>query len=173
MQTSYPPARRPIHDAEGSKTGWPRCELDFAAHPRTVVHPMHASLDTGTPPPNRVELTSATDEIAIVALIGEHDLGHYEALKVVLARAAIRARNVIVDLSECAFIDSTTISLLLYASRVTTRYSGGFVVVITPGYGAVARLAELSRLDQVLSIQPSREAAMTSFESRRASDSAS
>ena len=83
-------------------------------------------LDTynGTPPPNRVELTSAADDIAIVSLIGEHDVSHYDSLKIVLARAAIRAPNVIVDLSECQFVDSTAISLLLHGSRVITRYGG-------------------------------------------------
>jgi anti-anti-sigma factor len=133
------------------------------------------SLDTynGTPPPNRVELTSAAEDIAIVALIGEHDVSHYDSLKIVLARAAIRAPNVIVDLSECRFIDSTVISLLLHGSRVMTRYGGAFSVVVPARPGPVARLAELSRLAEMISVHASLEAAMASFESRRVSDFAS
>jgi anti-anti-sigma factor len=130
-------------------------------------------LETGTPPPNRVELTSAADDVAVVALIGEHDPSHYASLKVVMANAAIRARCLVVDLSECSFIDSTTISLLLYARDVTMRYGGGLAVVIAPGHGAVSGLAEHTRLPDVLSIQPSLEAAMACFDSRRISDSAS
>src|SRR3954452_18538733 len=74
---------------------------------------MMLDLETGPPPPNRVELTSVARDMALVALIGEHDLGHYETLKAVLARAALRAPNVVVDLSECAFVDSTVLQLML------------------------------------------------------------
>jgi anti-anti-sigma factor len=129
--------------------------------------------DTAIPtPPDRVELTSAADDIAIVALIGEHDVGHYDSLKTVLERAAIRAPNVIVDLSECRFIDSTTISLLLHASRVITRYSGGFAVVVPARPGPVSRLAELTRLAEMISVHRSLESAVASVESTRFSDSA-
>ena len=90
-----------------------------------------------------------------------------------LARAAIRAPNVIVDLSECRCIDSTTISLLVHASRVMTRYGGAFAVVVTPQPGLVSRLAELSRLAEMISIHASLDAAMASVDSRRFSDFAS
>jgi anti-anti-sigma factor len=126
-----------------------------------------------SPPPNRLELTSATDEIAVVRLIGEHDLGQFESLKAALAEAVTRARNVVVDLSECAFFDSTTISLLLHAHDMTTRDSGEFAVVIDPRLGPVSRLAKLVHLEEMLSIQPSLEAAIASFVPRHSSNSAS
>jgi anti-anti-sigma factor len=122
--------------------------------------------DTATPPPNRLEIISATDEVAVVALIGEHDMGRYEPLKAALARAAIRAPNVVVDLTQCAFIDSTTLTLLLHADDVMTRDSRGFAVVIPAHEGSVSRLAELVRLAEMLSTHPSLEAAMASFKSR-------
>ena len=71
---------------------------------------------------NRVVLEMHSDSVAIVSLFGEHDLGHYEQLKVAFDTAAVRRRNLVVDLSGCAFIDSTVISLLLTRSarsRVT------------------------------------------------------
>jgi anti-anti-sigma factor len=120
-------------------------------------------LDNGTPQPNRVELTSATRDIAVVALIGEHDLGQYERLKAALARAAVRAPKVVVDLSECAFIDSTTIALLLHSQAVLSEASGSFALVIDPEPGPVSRLAELVHLDQMLTVHPSLERAITSF----------
>ena len=127
---------------------------------------MH-QVDTGAPPPNRLEIVSATDEVAVVALIGEHDLGRYEPLKAALARAATRAPNVVVDLSECAFIDSISISLLLHASDITNRDKRGFAVVIPAEPGPVSRLAELVHLAEMLSIHRSLEAAMASFGSER------
>jgi anti-anti-sigma factor len=120
-------------------------------------------LDNRTPPPNRVELTSAARDIAVVALIGEHDLGHYESLKAALAGAAVRAPNVVVDLSECAFIDSNTIPLLLHSQDVLSEASGSFAVVIDPEPGPVSRLAELVRLDEMLVVHPSLERAITSL----------
>jgi anti-anti-sigma factor len=124
------------------------------------------SLDTGTPPPNRVELASAASDIAVVALIGEQDLGQYETLKTALARATVRAPKVIVDLTECTFIDSMTLSLMLHAQAVTTKARGAFAVVIDPRPGPVSRLSALVRLDQMLSVHPSLKAAVASFESR-------
>lgn len=124
---------------------------------------MMLELDTGPPPPDRVELTSVARDVALVALIGEHDLGHYETLKSVLARAAVRAPNVVVDLSECAFIDSTVLQLMLHTHAVTSKAGGTFAVVIAPEPGAVARLAELVRLDLILPVHPSLDAAIASF----------
>jgi anti-anti-sigma factor len=125
---------------------------------------MTVEFDTGTPP-NRVELTSPSAEVAVVALIGEHDLGRYETLAAVLARAAVRAPNVIVDLTHCAFIDSTTISLLLNTHAFVTGAGGGLCVVIAPEPGAVSRLAELVRLDSMIAVHASLDAAMESLDS--------
>jgi anti-anti-sigma factor len=121
------------------------------------------SLDTGTPPPNRVELASAARDVAVVALFGEHDLGHHEGLKSVLSRAAIRAPYVIMDLAECAFIDATTVALMLHTNNVMGKAGGGFAVVIPPQLGPVSRVAELVRLAEMLSIHPSLESALASF----------
>jgi anti-anti-sigma factor len=128
------------------------------------------SIDSRTPPPNRVELASAGRDIAVVALIGEHDLGHYETLRTVLARAAVRAPSLIVDLSDCVFIDSTTIGVLLQTRELTGRLGGEFALVIDPAPGSVSRLARLAHLDEIFSIQPSLDAATTSIESKRFSD---
>jgi anti-anti-sigma factor len=126
---------------------------------------MTVELETGTPPPNRVELSSATCDIAVVALIGEHDLGRYDTLAAILARATVRAPYVIVDLSECEFIDSTTVGLLLHTHTVTSRHRGGFAVVIAPEPGPVSRVAELVHLDQLMTVHSSLEAAIASFDS--------
>src|SRR3979409_834583 len=101
------------------------------------------SLDTGTPPPNRVELASAACDVAVVALFGAHDLGGHEGLKSVLSRAAIRAPYVIMDLAECAFIDATTVALMLHTNNVMSKAGGGFAVVIPPQPGPVSRVAAL------------------------------
>jgi anti-anti-sigma factor len=122
-------------------------------------------VDSGSSQPNRVEITCATDDVAVVTLFGEHDLGRYETLMAALASAVRRAPNVVVDLSQCAFVDSTTLTLLLHTQDIISKDDGGFAVVIPPDAGSVARLADLVNLGEMLPILPSLEAATTSFRS--------
>jgi anti-anti-sigma factor len=130
-------------------------------------------LDTGSPPPNRVEISTATDDVAVVTLFGEHDLGRYETLMAALAEAVRRAPSVVVDLSECAFVDSTTLTVLLHTQSITSKDSGGFAVVIPADSGSVARLAELVNLGEMLSVLPSLDAAIASVEPGRRSGTTS
>lgn len=102
--------------------------------------------------------------VAIVPLVGEHDLSGYESLKAALARAAIRAPNVIVDLSRCYFIDCTVIRLLLDAQTVVVRDEGGFGVALPAGPNAVTRIAELVALSRRVPTYPSVAAAMESMQ---------
>lgn len=97
--------------------------------------------------PDRIEIEFHSAGLAIVSLVGEHDLGRYEHLKDALDTAAERRRNMIVDLTPCAFIDSTTISLLLRAQGEVTSDGGRFALVtpIEPR-SAVRRTAELMNL---------------------------
>jgi anti-anti-sigma factor len=86
-------------------------------------------------------VNTQTATVAIVPVIGEHDLSGYEPLKAVLARAAIQAPNVIVDLSHCDFIDAAVIGLLLDAHSVVARDAGSFRVARPAEPSAVTRVA--------------------------------
>jgi anti-anti-sigma factor len=114
--------------------------------------------------PNTVEIKNATSSVAIVSLIGDHDLGEYETLKVALARAAIRAPNLVADLSRCAFIDSTVIGLLIHSERVVARNRGRLVVALPAQPSPVTRVAQLVHLSEVLPTYDSLDAALASFE---------
>ena len=70
--------------------------------------------------------------IAVVHVRGEIDLASGPAVREALARASgPRGTAVLVDLSECLFIDSTGVSLLLNASRRLIR-AGGDLAVVCP-----------------------------------------
>lgn len=114
--------------------------------------------------PNTVEITTATPSVSIVSLVGDHDLGEYESLKVAFARAAIRAPNLVADLSRCAFIDSTVIGLLLHAERLVAKDRGRLVVALPAQAGPVTRVAELVRLSELLPTFVSVEAALASLD---------
>jgi anti-anti-sigma factor len=125
---------------------------------------MTLPLDSGTPPPNRVELSSAARDVAAVALVGEHDLDGYENLRTVFARAAIRAPNVLIDLSACEFIDSTVISMVLHTETIVTRDGGTLVVALPAERNSVSRLAEVIKLGQLVPTFASVAAALASFD---------
>jgi anti-anti-sigma factor len=120
--------------------------------------------------PNTVEVRSAPASIAIVSLVGEHDLGEYEQLQVAFERAAVRGRNVLVDLSRCEFIDSTMIGVLLHAQSVVAADQGRFAIALPSEPNAVTRVAEMVHLGELAPIYASVEEALSSFAAPEASE---
>ena len=113
---------------------------------------------------NGVEITMASASIAVISLRGEHDLAGYEPLRTGFARAAIHGANVIVDLSDCEFIDSTVISLILHTETIVARDGGRLVVALPAEENAVTRVAALIKLAERLPTYASFDAAFASFQ---------
>jgi anti-anti-sigma factor len=99
-----------------------------------------------------VETDFPTASVAIVRLIGEHDLGAYEPLKEALETAAARRRHVFIDLSRCAFIDSTVVCLLLHAQGEVVSDRGQFGLILPQEAGPVRRIADIMGLAQMFPI---------------------
>jgi len=112
---------------------------------------------------SRIELETPSAAVAVVSLIGEHDLAEYESLKKTLDLAASRRRHVIVDLSDCAFVCSTVVSLLLHVQGEVVSDGGRFGVVIPPDCGAVSRVAELMGFESLFPVHASLETARSSL----------
>ena len=70
---------------------------------------------------------------------------------VVLSNEGIN--NLIVDLTEVEYIDSSGLSAILTANRVF-KSNGGSMVVTGLQHPAVKKLIEISRLDTVISVVP-------------------
>ena len=83
-----------------------------------------------------VKVEFASNDTAVVALVGEHDLHSRAALRATLAYAA-EGRNLLVDLSRCTFVDSAIISLLLATQRTLERADGRCELIIPPEAGYV------------------------------------
>ena len=113
---------------------------------------------------NGVEITMASASIAVISLRGEHDLAGYGPLRTGFARAAIHGANVIVDLSDCEFIDSTVISMLLRTETIVARDGGRLVVALPAEQNAVTRAAALINLAELLPTYASFDAAFASFQ---------
>ena len=67
-------------------------------------------LDKGT-----VEVGHLEPDLAIVTLRGEHDISTRDELGLAFDEASAHA-NLLIDLTDCSFIDSTVINLLLKAA---------------------------------------------------------
>jgi anti-sigma B factor antagonist len=91
------------------------------------------------------------DGVATVAVAGEADLYTAPELKGALSTALDGgATNVLVDLSDATFIDSTTLGVLIGAVR-RLRPLGGTVAIVCSDPN-ICRIFEITRLDQVFPI---------------------
>ena len=110
----------------------------------------------------RVEVAYPSGALALVTLVGEQDVSLHKALGDALNLAAARRRHVIVDLSDCAFIDSTVVMLLIAARDAVTAGQGQFALVIPTGATRIARVSEVMGLVDVFTIYSNREDAAAS-----------
>lgn len=96
---------------------------------------------------------------------GELDLFAAPELKEAIAQAlADDARDLIVDLTQTVFIDSSGLAVLMLAMRGAQRLDGRLVVI--DAGGSVARTFRIAGLDQILTIVPTREAALAALADR-------
>jgi anti-anti-sigma factor len=110
----------------------------------------------------QVEAHSAT--ASIVTLRGEHDLSSAARIAAALRQAGARG-NVLVDLSQCDFMDSSVISALFRASGdLQTR--GGRLALVIPDdrHGAIRSLFELMSLARLIPTHATRAAAIADLD---------
>ena len=104
--------------------------------------------------PNRVELSCPTGILAVVELVGDHDLGHSGPIGEALDIAAARRCHVVVDLSRCGFLDSSVASLLLAAQAAVGSRGGRFALVVPAEPCTVARTVEVMGLGELFVTYP-------------------
>jgi anti-anti-sigma factor len=95
--------------------------------------------------------TSAPAFVAIVKLLGEHDVS--TAHKIGVALAPIKG-DLLVDLRECDFLDSSVIAVVVEAQQSLQREGHQLEVVVPPGT-AVARTLELVGVSTVIRVRGS------------------
>jgi len=97
--------------------------------------------------------------VFVIALSGEVDLYTAPEFKKQLIDAVTDgARHVIVDLSETTFIDSTTLGVLVGGVRRLREKDGDLSLVCSDRN--VTKIFEITGLNQVFSIAPSRDEAL-------------
>jgi anti-anti-sigma factor len=100
--------------------------------------------------------------IALVTMRGEHDISTLPVLARALTLAAAHS-NVVVDLSECSFIDCTVIQEFIKISE-TLRHGGErFMLVIPPSQAQIPRIAKMIPLDEIFEVHEATDAAIASL----------
>jgi anti-sigma B factor antagonist len=111
-----------------------------------------------------VDLTSENlgPETVLVAAVGELDIYTAPAFREEIARALENdaVRVLVVDLTQTSFVDSSALGVLIGALR-RIRERDGHVRIAIP-VAPVRKVFEITSLDQVFELYPSREAALTS-----------
>jgi anti-sigma B factor antagonist len=95
------------------------------------------------------------DDVYVVRVAGEVDMSHEEDLQAEL-RAAIESetKGIVVDLTECEFIDSSAIRALLLSRQEKTPQQGAESLAVAAASDQILRILSVMGLDQVIPIEP-------------------
>jgi anti-sigma B factor antagonist len=107
----------------------------------------------------------------VIAARGEIDLFTAPDLKQVLTDAIEGGEHrVVIDLSEVSFLDSTALGVLIGAVKRLRSRGGALAIVNTEP--SIAKTFEITGLDQIFTILPSREKALEALDDTLEGDAA-
>jgi anti-sigma B factor antagonist len=96
----------------------------------------------------------------VVRVAGEVDMSHEEELRTELHRAVeAEAKGIVVDLTDCQFIDSSAIRALLLSREEKRPQAGEESLAVAASSEQILRILGVMGLDQVLPIKPTVEEA--------------
>ena len=118
--------------------------------------------------PISVTLARRDPPAAVVALVGEHDAYSAERLESELTSLMDEGQRIVVDLRDTAFIDSTTLSVLLSARLHAEQSSLGFALLLSDRhYTQVHQILELTGLGPTFAIFGKLDAALRAVRAGR------
>ncbi len=91
---------------------------------------------------------------AVVRLRGEHDIATSAGISETLAPID---GNVLVDLSDCAFVESTVITVFVADSRERARKGQRLELVVPTGNATITRTLQVSGLSELLTVHKTHE----------------
>lgn len=101
----------------------------------------------------------------VLILRGEHDVSTAHTLDAQLDAVLLHGANVIVDLSDAAFIDSSTVSAIFRGLRYATEAGRGTLVVCAPPDSFARRVLDQAGMIDSIPIFGCRRDAIASLES--------
>src|SRR5215210_2940717 len=102
-------------------------------------------------------------ERQVVAVVGEIDLFTAPELKAALGAAVEAGRTrIVVDLTQTSFLDSTALGVLIGAVKRLRSRDGVLTIVNTDRN--IAKTFEITGLDQIFTIRPTRDEAIQALD---------
>jgi anti-sigma B factor antagonist len=115
------------------------------------------------PPQFSLSEENLDDQRHVVAVTGEIDLFTAPELKAVLSEAVEAGRTrIVVDLTETSFLDSTALGVLIGAVKRLRSRDGVLTIVNTDPN--IAKTFEITGLDQIFTIRPTRDEAIRALD---------
>jgi anti-anti-sigma factor len=126
-----------------------------------IVEGLNGERETGKVAAARIEIDRDEPGVAVVSLVGEHEL--YSVLEVerALDAAIHEGLALVIDLTRTAFLDSSVVAILLRAREEAHVGGTGFALVIDDSTGpSVRQLFEITGLATIFRVASSRAEAL-------------
>jgi anti-sigma B factor antagonist len=95
------------------------------------------------------------DDVFVVRVTGEVDMSHEEELRGELRTAvAADTRGIVVDLTECEFIDSSGVRALLLSREAQHPEDGAERLAVAASSEQILRILSVMGVDRVIPIRP-------------------
>ena len=112
------------------------------------------------------EITSGPgpDDVYVVHIAGEVDMSHEEELRGELRSAvAADSNGIVVDLTECEFIDSSGVRSLLLSREAQNSDGGTEKLAVAASSEQILRILSVMGIDRVIPIRPTVEEAASAI----------
>ena len=104
------------------------------------------------------------DDAYVVRVAGEVDMSHEEELRGELRNAvASDSRGIVVDLTECEFIDSSGVRALLLSREAQNSEDGVEHLAVAAASEQILRILSVMGIDRVIPIKPTVEEAASAI----------
>jgi anti-sigma B factor antagonist len=95
------------------------------------------------------------EDVFVVRVTGEVDMSHEEELRGELRNAvAADAKGIVVDLTECEFIDSSGVRALLLSREAQHSEDGSERLAVAASSEQILRILSVMGIDRVIPIRP-------------------
>jgi anti-sigma B factor antagonist len=104
--------------------------------------------------------------VFVVHVRGELDISHEDDLRAALERGVSEDQSgIVVDLTECEFIDSSGVRALLLGREAQGEGKGAGALVIASDNAQILRILSVMGVDEAIPVRPTVEAAITEAQS--------
>jgi anti-sigma B factor antagonist len=104
------------------------------------------------------------EDVHVVRVAGEVDMSHEEELRGELRTAvAAEAKGIVVDLTECEFIDSSGVRALLLSREAQDSDDGAEHLAVAAASEQILRILSVMGIDRVIPIRPTVEEAASAI----------